>query len=162
MSITSSIAGVTPVSIYTVLQGEHREIDIMLKTMEKIPEALDSSRESMVERLRDELLSHAHAEERTVYRLLRSKAADKEDVEHAVHEHQEIEQLVDELLITDPLSGEWTEIVARLKHTVEHHVEEEESTLFDELKELLNEDQARDLAHDFLKAKEKEVEVLQA
>lgn len=162
MSITSAIAGVTPVNIYTVLQGEHREIDIMLKTMENIPEALEGSRESMLERLRDELLSHAHAEQMTVYRLLKERSPDKDGVQHATYEHEQIEQLIDELLTTDPQSGEWGELVYALKTTVRHHVEEEESTLFDDLKEILNEDEARELAKDFLKAKDREAEKLHA
>lgn len=160
MSFTSKLEGVIPMTIYSVLSGEHDEVRTLITLLEASPDALAGTREPALAKLRRELLSHSEAEDLAVYSRVNEHLPTSELIKHARKEHEEIEQHLNALLTTDVRSKEWKEHLRMLKHALEHHVHEEESVIFDRMRIYYTDAQARDMAKDFQRLKEHRLKLL--
>ncbi len=98
----------------------------------------DSEKRKIVFDIADNLAGHATIEERYFYPNVRERATE-EDVKEAYDEHLEIKELILQGLNGTERPG-FDGIVAALKGTVEHHVEEEENEFFPKVKKLIDED----------------------
>lgn len=101
-----------------------------------------------------ELLSHAIAEEQHVYAVLENIPEARSQVRDSRSEHHEMEQLVQKLLTLEYSSPKWLETFDALHELVSHHVEEEESELFELAKTHLSKAQLKDMDEAFQKEKE--------
>jgi hemerythrin-like domain-containing protein len=143
-------------SIYSYLQEEHEEVKAIMNDIETLGDKTDESRTSLFAELKEKLLTHAKAEEKTFYETLRKYSEAKEKITHAKKEHQEVEMLLNELS-SDQLHGAaWQQKFLKLKNAVEHHIEEEEGTIFTLAKQLIDPKTAEELENDM---EEKELEV---
>lgn len=115
-------------------------------------------RHELFERLAVELKAHAKAEERIVYsRLLKSREAQDRTV-HSIHEHEVMDDLIEDLLRTDRSSPGWKSTFDTLAHKVLHHVEEEEQDTFADGRAVLSDGDAADLGREFRSAKDEELD----
>jgi hypothetical protein len=73
-----------------------------------------------------ELTLHAMVEEEIFYPAFASATGDKQMVEHALKEHQEVKELIARVQTAENLDG----AVEALWRHVEHHVEEERREMF--------------------------------
>jgi hemerythrin superfamily protein len=119
-----------------LLKQQHRLVE---KLFERFEDSDDGSEQlELFAELADQLAVHATIEERHFYPAVRARQTE-EDVEEAYDEHLEIKKLlVDAMGSTD--DPELDAKVGALKAAVVSHFEEEESALFPEVKELLDED----------------------
>ena len=135
--------------IYKYLKKDH---DKVADLMEQVISTKDlTERQSIFETIKLELSLHADTEEQTFYKAIddatRSKAVE-EKVEHANEEHDEIREYLAKLTST-PLTDElWIETFGEFKHSVTHHVEEEEGEIFEKAKKYLSHEDAVQLAKD--------------
>jgi hypothetical protein len=135
--------------IYKYLKKDH---DKVADLMEQVIATKDlAERQSLFETIKLELSLHADTEEKTFYKAIedatRSKAVE-EKVEHANEEHDEIREYLGKLTET-PLTDElWIETFGEFKHSVAHHVEEEEGDIFEKAKKYLSHEEAVQLAKD--------------
>ena len=81
--------------------------------------------------------SHAAAEEETFYSKLISKTWGQDAARHSVHEHQQLDDLMEELNEMDMSSPGWLTKFKTLKHDYEHHMDEEEDEVFTRAKEVI-------------------------
>ena len=145
--------------IYKYLKKDH---DKVAELMDQVITTKDlTERQSLFDTIKLELTLHADTEEQTFYKAIedatRSKAVE-EKVEHANEEHDEIREYLAKLTDT-PLTEElWIETFGEFKHSVTHHVEEEEGEIFEKAKKYLSSHEATKLAKDMdaLKAELKE------
>lgn len=155
MSVTNTLEGAASMSIYTLLKGEHREVSALFKALEVSPNALEKP---LFDKLRRELISHSNAEKAVVYPELDAKSSNKELIQEAEEEHTEIENL---LMTVENAEGDgWKQPLRDLKNKVENHVKEEEKTMFDEMKSVLSDEEAKNMAKDFSKVKKQSMEML--
>ena len=82
--------------------------------------------------------SHAAAEEETFYSKLMSKTWGQDAARHSVHEHQQLDDLMEELNDTDMSSPGWLTKFKQLKHDYEHHMDEEENEVFTRAREVID------------------------
>ncbi len=82
--------------------------------------------------------SHAAAEEETFYSKLISKTWGQDAARHSVHEHQQLDDLMEELNDMDMSSSGWLTKFKTLKHDYEHHMDEEENDVFTRAKEVID------------------------
>jgi hemerythrin-like domain-containing protein len=135
--------------IYKYLKKDH---DKVADLMEQVIATKDlGERQALFETIKLELSLHADTEEKTFYKAIddatRSKAVE-EKVEHANEEHDEIREYLGKLAET-PLTEElWIETFGEFKHSVAHHVEEEEGDIFEKAKKYLSHEEAVQLAKD--------------
>jgi hemerythrin-like domain-containing protein len=97
------------------------------------------------EQLRTALDAHLGGEERVVY-----KAMDKYEELHthvleSIEEHRVVRRLLGEIGRLEPSDEKWQAKFKVLQESIEHHIEEEEGTIFPEARQLMDEGKLRDL-----------------
>ncbi|MFN2349832.1 MAG: hemerythrin domain-containing protein, partial [Thioalkalivibrio sp.] len=96
--------------------------------------------------VRHELSAHEAAEERYLYVPMMMHDLGLEASRHALHEHHQVDELVEHLEELDPSGEAWIKQVKALSHKVHHHLREEETKFFQMSGKLLNAAQKTRLA----------------
>jgi F0F1-type ATP synthase alpha subunit len=99
-----------------------------------------AERAELFERLNKEVKSHAAAEEQALYSTMMRKPETTEETRHAVAEHQEIQELLNDLAATSMSSGAWMTKFRALRDRYLHHIDEEESENFHDYARYLTEE----------------------
>ena len=89
-----------------------------------------AERAELFERLTKEIKSHAAAEEQALYSTMMRKPETTDETRHSVAEHQEIQELLNDLAATPMASGAWLTKLRELSDHYLHHIDEEESENF--------------------------------
>lgn len=133
--------------IYNYLKKDHQKVADL---MEQVVASKDpAERQSLFETIKMELTLHADTEEQTFYKAIEDATRSKqveEKIEHANHEHDEIREYLEKLSTTSVSDELWLETFGEFKHSVTHHVEEEEGEIFEKAKKYLSSQEAKDLA----------------
>lgn len=88
------------------------------------------SRRRLFAQLTYELKAHAAAEEQALWSTVLRKPEITEDGRHAVAEHKEIDDLLNELAARDMASSGWLNRFHALREEYLHHIKEEEQEIF--------------------------------
>jgi hemerythrin superfamily protein len=121
-----------------LLKQQHRQVEALFKQLEKAKSA--RPRQKAFEQIADMLAVHAAIEERHFYPSVKRRGTEEILLE-AVEEHLGVKRVIADMLELDA-SDETFEAKAKvLKDLVEHHVEEEEETLFPKVQKLLDTDE---------------------
>lgn len=99
--------------------------------------------------LKRELQAHATAEERCLYVPLFEHDATVDASRHAISEHHEMDEMVEDLEDQEPNSPGWMAGAKKLCEKVEHHLKEEEHKFFQEAGKVLTEQQKMSLGKDY-------------
>jgi hemerythrin-like domain-containing protein len=110
--------------VVEIILADHRWFEEALRELRDV----QSDRAAVLADLATVLIAHAEAEESKVYPSLRNKnAIDAEEVEHSVHEHDEGNEALLELMeVEDTSSEEFSEKTHELSEALSHHLDEEE------------------------------------
>lgn len=87
-------------------------------------------RQSVFTQLRIELAAHAAAEERFLYAVILMEDAGLKSSRHALSEHHEIDEIIEDMQSTDLSSSGWLPKARKLSEKVHHHLREEEKKFF--------------------------------
>ncbi|MGQ9371848.1 hemerythrin domain-containing protein [Azospirillum sp. A39] len=129
--------------IFQRIKKDHDTLRSLLERTDKGD--LDGAYEALAR----ELWAHGRAEETIFYAALKeTKTARKETVE-GLNEHHLIDTLVDELNAMTSRDMAFKAKLQVLGELVRHHLDEEEEEMFDEAKEALDDDRAKELARLF-------------
>ncbi len=138
-----------PITIYDALRDSHatqrRLCNSMVRTLAKNP----TRRRQLFRELRIELAAHAAAEERYLYAPILLFDAGLNSARHALAEHHDMDELVEELGALDPAGEAWGRKAGELAHKVRHHLKEEETKFFQVSGKLLGETQKLKLARQY-------------
>lgn len=96
--------------------------------------------------LKIELMAHAAAEERHLYVPLLMEDGGLDASRHALHEHHEVDELLDDLSVHNKKQAGWIATAKTLSFKVRHHLKEEESKFFQLAGRLLSETKKQQLA----------------
>lgn len=88
------------------------------------------ARELLFLQLKVELMAHAAAEERHLYVPLLMTDGGLAASRHALHEHHEVDELLEQLSVGDKKRAGWIATAKTLSYQVRHHLTEEESKFF--------------------------------
>ncbi|MCG6883575.1 MAG: hemerythrin domain-containing protein [Silicimonas sp.] len=123
-------------SIYDAIKSDHDEHRTLL---DKLAETSGDSQERKTawDTFYYEVKSHAAAEEETFYSKLISQTWGQDAARHSVHEHQQLDDLMEELNGMDMSSPGWLTKFKTLKHEYEHHMDEEENEVFERAREVI-------------------------
>jgi hypothetical protein len=89
-----------------------------------------AARELLFLQLKVELMAHAAAEERALYVPLLLTDAGLDASRHALHEHHEVDELLEKLSVREKNHAGWLATAKTLSYKVRHHLKEEESKFF--------------------------------
>lgn len=93
---------------------------------------------SVVPEICDELTVHAEIEEHVFYPAIRNEVDETDDIVlESFEEHHVVKILIDEIRALSPSDERYKAKATVLMENVEHHVEEEESEMFPEVREAL-------------------------
>ena len=146
-------------SIYDAIKSDH---DTHRDLMDQIAETSGDSdaRKKAWDSFYHDVKSHAAAEEETFYSKLISKTWGQDAARHSVHEHQQLDDLMEELNEADMSSPGWLQKFKTLQHDYLHHIEEEEDEVFTRAKEVIDASEIDGYGDRFLKRKSEERELI--
>ncbi|SNS75454.1 hemerythrin domain-containing protein [Sphingopyxis indica] len=141
--------------IFARLKADH---DRHRKLLRQIDETHGDSpeRERLFEAFRIEVTAHAASEEMSLYATMLAKPGLRDDAQHSVSEHKEIEDMLTELYEMDFASTGWLTRFRTMKDRYLHHIDEEEDEMFPAAEKDLSEAEKSKLLATFEKQKPKE------
>ena len=102
------------------------------------------------------MTAHAASEEMSLYATMLAKPELRDDAQHSVSEHKEIEDFLTELYEMDFASTGWLTRFRTMKDRYLHHIDEEEEEMFPAAEKDLSEAKKKELLAIFEKEKPKE------
>lgn len=112
----------------------------------------------LFEQFRVEVTAHAAAEEETLYATMLARPDLREDAQHSVSEHKEIDDYLEELQEQESNSTAWRETFDKMKKRYLHHIEEEEEEMFPDAAAELTTEEEQKLAATFARRKPAELQ----
>ena len=107
------------------------------------------SRRKIYQELKNQLEGHARYEERWFYRPLLEDDITMKKVRHSIHEHEQIDEKLEDLENTDFSQTSWLTKAKQLKELVTHHLDEEEQEVFQLAGKALSEKQKNELSSSY-------------
>ena len=136
-------------NIYEALRESHETQRLLCgELLASEPNA--QTRKQLFKTLKVELEAHAAAEERFLYCPIMMEDAGLSISRHALSEHHEMEELMEELTTNDPTVQGWLTRAKALCEKVNHHLDEEEKAFFQLSGKLLSDKQKESLAKEYL------------
>jgi hypothetical protein len=132
-------------TIYDALRESH-EIQRALFRRLLRSKAGSPQRDTLFTETRRELEAHEAAEERYLYVAMLMDDLGLSAARHALHEHHQIDELVEDLQALDPAGTAWLDKAKELSHEVHHHLREEEKRFFQVSGKILDDTQKVQLA----------------
>ena len=122
-----------------LLKADHRTVEKLFKQFEKLGEGADAAKKKLVAEIIRELSMHASIEEQVFYPAVRNAVEDADDmVLEALEEHHIVKWTLSELAGLSPSDERFDAKVTVLMESVRHHVKEEESDLFPDVRKQLD------------------------
>ena len=127
-----------PETIYDALRESH---EIQRSLCRKLVRAKPGTQQriSIFKELHTELAAHAAAEERFLYAPVLMHDMGLNSSRHALHEHHQMDELVEDLHKADAEGGQWLAVARQLSEKVHHHLREEETKFFQVTGKVLSE-----------------------
>ncbi|MGF0239138.1 hemerythrin domain-containing protein [Rhodococcus sp. IEGM1300] len=137
-------------NIFEALRESHDRqrtyADALIKTSGDTPERVEAYKQ-----LKSELQAHETAEERHFYIPLMEFDNGVDLSRHAISEHHEMDEMMEELDETEMSSPAWLATAKKLAEKVHHHLKEEEQKFFQMAGKLLDDKQKETLAGQYEK-----------
>lgn len=158
--VTNALAPAThaegDMDILTKLKQEHREVQALLDELVDSTNAAQSK--ALLKKIKIALVPHARAEEKVVYDPLR-KLKDKEVKQNSEEGYLE-HSLADKMLMTlgktrNANSPEFRAAAKVLRELLNHHIREEESAIWSDVKDNFSDEQRHEMNRRFEAAKKK-------
>ena len=143
-------------NIFEALRESHDRqrtyADALIKTSGDTPERVEAYKQ-----LKAELQAHETAEERFFYIPLMQHDNGVDLSRHAISEHHEMDEMMEELDETEMSSPSWMATAKKLSEKVHHHLKEEEQKFFQSAGKLLDDTQKQSLAREYHKEYEEQL-----
>ncbi len=137
-------------NIYDALKQDHRTVKKLFRSIEKQEQPDSGFLSSTFEHIQKELDAHMQSEEKIFYAPLLENDISKQDALKAIEEHNIARQIIKDItgVPEDDLEHRIAKIDV-LREVVEEHIDEEESTLFSDAREVFDRKKANELAATF-------------
>ncbi|MDY6449367.1 hemerythrin domain-containing protein [Acinetobacter faecalis] len=136
-------------NIFEALRESHnKQRDIAEKLIQTSGDT--EERRALFDQFKNELFAHAVAEDRYFYIPLMMTDSGLNITRHALAEHHEMDELLEQLTETDFSNTGWLAVAKKLSETVLHHLEEEEHSFFQQAGKILDDKQKETLAKKYL------------
>ena len=146
-------------NIYQAIKKDHDEHRELLATIAD-GRRKEIDRKRAWDRFYHDVKAHAAAEEETFYSKLMSKTWGQDSARHSVHEHQQLDDLLEELNDMTFDTDGWSDKFEKLRHDYEHHIDEEEDEVFSRAREVIDEAEIEGYGSRFLERKSKEAKLI--
>lgn len=138
--------------IYQALTKDHNEIKPLLQQLVDASE-VNQDTKVILKRIEALLIPHARAEEAVLYNSIRDNAEGSGKAMHGYVEHLEAETLLRTLQGMSAVGVEWTAAARKLQNGILHHIEEEETEIFEVARRVLSYEEAQQMGAAFERLK---------
>jgi hemerythrin superfamily protein len=138
-----------------LLMKDHENVQGLFAQFERARE--DAQKKSMLfEKIRDELQMHTKVEEEIFYPAVEELPIEraKDDIERSIQDHEEVDDLLDELQSLSPDDADFDEKMAELMDAVRSHIQLEQEKVFKVARAGLGEEQLQELGREMEEFKE--------
>lgn len=139
------VTGRVAMDALKLLQEDHDKVKKILEDLDSTTERGVKTREELFERLRTELDVHELIEEEILYPALKEHPKTKELALEAYEEHHVVDLVMAEIQEVPFDDERWGAKLTVVKENVEHHIEEEEKEMFDQARQVFDEDELVEL-----------------
>ncbi len=130
--------------LFDALKHDHAEVKDLLARMKETSEGAIKTRDNLLEKLRNEIVPHMRGEERGLYPIMEKYKETKKDAFEAEDEHHVARIVMHELEEMNPQDERWAAKQKVLSELIHHHIEEEESKIFKEVREKFSDQEAKE------------------
>ncbi len=142
-------------AIFEALIKDH---DLHRELLAKIADSkADEERKALFEQFRVEVTAHAAAEEESLYATMLAKPDLREEAQHSVAEHKEIDDFLKELGDLEIGKDAWDATFKHMMKRYLHHIDEEEEEMFPAAEDGLSDAEEKHLAGVFKRRKPAEL-----
>ena len=128
------------------MQADHDKVKSIIDDLSETSSGAQKTRENSFKKLKDELIPHLRAEEQAFYSALEQYEEAREVALEALEEHHVAEGVLNELSSMDITDERWSAKLKVFQELLEHHIEEEESEVFDAAEESFDDEQMEEIA----------------
>jgi hemerythrin superfamily protein len=139
--------------IYEALAKDHRHFESLLDRLVTASKAGNEQWKTVLDELRRGVIAHAHAEEAVFYNALRETDTARSVIAHSFAEHAMAEGEIRTLGVAKMIDATWTTLAEKLSKDLRHHIQEEESRVFDAARKVFSADEARQIGSAFERMK---------
>jgi hypothetical protein len=129
----------------TLLKQDHDKVKKMLSELDATTERALKTREELFAKVQEELQVHEAIEEEILYPALKQHPKVKELVLEAYEEHNVVDMVMAEIADVPFGDERWGAKLTVMKENVEHHIEEEESEMFEQARQVFEPQELEDL-----------------
>ena len=140
-----------------LLKEDHDKVKKIMSHIEGTTERGVKTREEFYGKLKAELIVHEAIEEEILYPALKDHPRAKDLVLEAYEEHNVIDMVMAEIDETPFDDETWGAKFTVMKENLEHHIDEEESEMFDQCRRVFDPDELMELG-DEMEARKEELE----
>lgn len=141
--------------LFNLLKKDHQEVMGLLEKIKGLSDREPQKRSELFNQVKMEIVPHMKAEEKAFYPVLLKDKKSKEDAMEGMEEHHAAEMVLNELIRMSPQEEFWPAKLSVFKEMVQHHIQEEEGTIFKHAREVIPHDQMSQIVENFEKEKEK-------
>ncbi len=140
--------------VIAVLKADHHEVEQLFRSFEKAGDHAYAEKRALADRMIKALSVHAAVEEQILYPWVRAtiQNADDQTLE-ALEEHHVVKWLLSEIEDMDPEHERFDAKVTVLTESVRHHVREEETEMFVDIRQVATRAELLDLGEQITEAK---------
>jgi hemerythrin superfamily protein len=121
-----------------LLKADHREVEKLFKKFQGLGERAIKTKGTVVQKVCTDLQIHDVLEKEHLYPI--SLRIDPKLVKHALDEHREVNELIEQIKGTEPDDDRMDGLMKKLIADVKDHVKDEEKKLFPELQNAFDKD----------------------
>lgn len=121
--------------VFELLKNDHREVGRIIGEIKKVG---GNGKGDLISLLYDTLSDHMKLEENFVYPVLEDMEELTDAIQESLSEHNEMEDLLQDVLELDAESDEWQTIFLGLEDAKETHIRAEEQEIFPRAKKLMS------------------------
>jgi hemerythrin-like domain-containing protein len=129
----------------SLLKEDHQKVKKMLGELDLTTERGVKTREDLFSKLKEELQVHETIEEEIFYPALKEHPKAKELVLEAYEEHNVVDTVMSEIEGVAYDDERWGAKMTVLKENLEHHIEEEETEMFKQARQVFEREELDEL-----------------
>ena len=128
-----------------LLKQDHVKVKKMLSELDKTTERAVKTRGELFSKLKHELQVHESIEEEIFYPALKEHPKAKDLVLEAYEEHNVVDMVMAEIDGVSVEDERWGAKLTVMKENVEHHIDEEESEMFQQARDVFEPQELQEL-----------------
>jgi hemerythrin-like domain-containing protein len=133
------------VDAITLLKQDHDQVKKVLSELDETTERAVKTRQELFTKVKQELQAHEAIEEEIFYPALKQHPKAKDLVLEAYEEHNVVDMVMREIDGVAFDDERWGAKLTVMKENVEHHIDEEESEMFKQARDVFDHQELEDL-----------------